>query len=94
MLGRLDGRPAGVGMFTAPLEGIAELGGVTTLERARKRGVGTALTSRVAGEAFARGVELLFLSTLTEEAGRIYERVGFRFATRMLFWQAPGGPPP
>lgn len=86
VLGHLEGEPAGVGMFTAPVDGVAELGGVATVERWRKRGLGTALTSRVAQEAFARGVELLFLSTVTEEAGRIYERVGFRFVTRMLFF--------
>jgi GNAT superfamily N-acetyltransferase len=85
MLGRMEGAPAVVGSFTTPYGGIAELGGVGTLERFRKRGLGTALTSRVAQEAFARGVDMLFLSTITEEAGRIYERVGFRFLTRMLF---------
>jgi ribosomal protein S18 acetylase RimI-like enzyme len=85
VLGRVEGQPAVVGMFTPPHEGISELGGVATLERFRKRGLGTALTSRVAQEAFAQGVDVLFLSTITEEAGRIYERVGFRFVTRMLF---------
>ncbi|QRO01475.1 GNAT family N-acetyltransferase [Archangium violaceum] len=85
VLGRVEGQPAVVGMFTPPSEGIAELAGVATLEGFRKRGLGTALTSRVAREAFDRGVEVLFLSTITEEAGRIYERVGFRFVTRMLF---------
>ncbi|WP_309890355.1 GNAT family N-acetyltransferase [Archangium sp.] len=85
VLGRMEGSPAVVGSFTPPHGGITELGGVATLERFRKRGLGTALTSRVAQEAFARGVDMLFLSTITEEAGRIYERVGFRFLTRMLF---------
>jgi ribosomal protein S18 acetylase RimI-like enzyme len=85
VVGYVEGQPAVVGTFTSPSEGIAELGGVGTLERFRKRGLGTALTSRVAQEAFARGVDVLFLSTITEEAGRIYERVGFRFVTRMLF---------
>ena len=85
VVGHVEGQPAVVGTFTPPSEGIAELGGVATLERFRKRGLGTALTSRVAQEAFARGVDVLFLSTITEEAGRIYERVGFRFVTRMLF---------
>ncbi|WNG36205.1 GNAT family N-acetyltransferase [Archangium violaceum] len=86
VLGRVDGQPAVVGTYTAPSEGIAELGGVATIDRFRKRGLGTALTSRVAQEAFEQGVEVLFLSTITEEAGRIYERVGFRFVTRMLFY--------
>ncbi|MFY0522023.1 GNAT family N-acetyltransferase [Archangium gephyra] len=85
VMGQVEGQPAVVGMFTPPSEGIAELAGVATFERFRKRGLGTALTSRVVQEAFARGVDVLFLSTITEEAGRIYERVGFRFVTRMLF---------
>jgi GNAT superfamily N-acetyltransferase len=85
VLGRVEGQPAVVGMYTPPSEGLAELGGVATLERFRKRGLGTALTSRLAREAFDRGVDVLFLSTITEESGRIYERVGFRFVTRMLF---------
>lgn len=86
VLGRVEGQPAAVGMYTVPSEGIAELGGVATLERFRKRGLGTALTSEVAREAFSQGVDTLFLSTITEEAGRIYERVGFQFVTRMLFF--------
>jgi GNAT superfamily N-acetyltransferase len=86
VLGRVAGEPAVVGTCTPPSEGIAELAGVATLERFRKRGFGTALTSRVAREAFDGGVDVLFLSTITEEAGRIYERVGFRFMTRMLFF--------
>ncbi|AEI67795.1 hypothetical protein [Corallococcus macrosporus] len=30
-------------------------------------------------------LKVLFLSTVTEEARRLYERAGFRFLTRMLF---------
>lgn len=86
VLGRVAGEPVVVGTCTPPSEGIAELAGVGTLERFRKRGFGSALTSRVAREAFDRGVDVLFLSTITEEAGRIYERVGFRFVTKMLFF--------
>lgn len=86
VLGRVEGEPAVVGTCTPPSGGIAELAGVATLERFRQRGFGTALTSRVAREAFDRGVDVLFLSTITEQAGRIYERVGFRFVTKMLFF--------
>jgi GNAT superfamily N-acetyltransferase len=86
VVGYLEGQPAGVGMFTPPVERVSELGGVATLESFRKRGLGTALTSRLAREAFEHDVDILFLSTLTPEAGRIYERVGFRFVTRMLFF--------
>ena len=90
VVGYVEGQSAVVGTFTPPWEGIAELVGVATIERFRKRGLGTAVTSLVAQESFARGVDVLFLSTITEEAGRIYERVGFQFLTRMLFMSVPG----
>jgi GNAT superfamily N-acetyltransferase len=95
-LASMDGHPVAGGLFTPPHQGTSELAGVATLQAWRGRGIGAALVSRAAGEAFARGVEVLFLSTITEEAGRLYERVGFRFLTRMLFYvdaAAPAGHP-
>jgi len=86
VLGRVEGQPAAVGLFSPPSLGVSELAGVATLETFRERGLGTAITSRVTREAFSRGVGMLFLSTLSPEAGRIYERVGFRFLTPMLFF--------
>jgi GNAT superfamily N-acetyltransferase len=85
-LARMEGRTVSGGLFTPPHEGTSELAGVATLQEWRGRGIGAALVSRAAGEAFERGVEVLFLSTITDEAGRLYERVGFRFLTRMLFY--------
>lgn len=86
LLARMDGRPVSGGLFSSPHAGTSELAGVATLQEWRGRGIGAALVSRTTEEAFAHGVEVLFLSTITEEAGRLYERVGFRFATRMLFY--------
>ncbi|MFP2912924.1 GNAT family N-acetyltransferase [Pyxidicoccus sp. 3LFB2] len=91
-LARLEGRPVSGGLFTPPQDGTSELAGVATLQEWRGRGIGAALVSRAAEEAFARGVEVLFLSTITEEAGRLYERVGFRFLTRMLFYVDAAAP--
>jgi GNAT superfamily N-acetyltransferase len=94
-LARMDGRPVAGGQFSSPYQGTSELAGVATLQEWRGRGIGAAVVSRAAEEAFSRGVEVLFLSTITEEAGRLYERVGFRFVTRMLFYvdaAAPGHP--
>ena len=91
-LARMNGQPVAGGLFTPPHEGTSELAGVATLQEWRGRGIGAALVSRATGEAFSRGVEVLFLSTITEEAGRLYERVGFRFLTRMLFYVDAAAP--
>lgn len=91
-LASMDGRPVAGGVFSPPHQGTSELAGVATLQEWRGRGIGAALVSRAAEEAFSRGVEVLFLSTITEEAGRLYERVGFRFITRMLFYVDAAAP--
>ncbi len=91
-LASMDGRPVSGGLFTPPHQGTSELAGVATLQEWRGRGIGAALVSRAAQEAFSRGVEVLFLSTISEEAGRLYERVGFRFLTRMLFYVDAAAP--
>ncbi len=91
-LARMEGHPVSGGLVTPPHDGTSELAGVATLQEWRGRGIGAAVVSRAAEEAFARGVEVLFLSTITEEAGRLYERVGFRFITRMLFYVDAAAP--
>jgi ribosomal protein S18 acetylase RimI-like enzyme len=85
----LDGRPVGAGMFNAPRNRLAELVGIATLEAFRRRGVATALSARLAQEAFALGVEAAFLSAADERAGRVYERIGFRRVATMLAYIEP-----
>ncbi|QDE98123.1 GNAT family N-acetyltransferase [Myxococcus xanthus] len=85
LLAKWDGVPVAGGLVTPPHQGTSELAGVATLQAWRGRGIGAALVSRAAQEAFAHGVDVLFLSSVTEEAGRLYERAGFRFLTRLLF---------
>jgi predicted GNAT family acetyltransferase len=85
-LARLDGRPAGAGMFMSPLDGLTELVGITTLEEFRRRGIAAALTACAVETAFRQGVNAAFLSAADERAGRVYERVGFRpFATMLAY---------
>ncbi|HZI13467.1 MAG TPA: GNAT family N-acetyltransferase [Myxococcus sp.] len=91
-LAKMGGKPVSGGLFSSPHQGTSELAGVATLQEWRGRGIGAALVSRAAEEAFAQGVEVLFLSTITEEAGRLYERAGFRFLTRMLFYVDAAAP--
>lgn len=56
---------------------------VTTLERARRRGLGTALTTVHVHDALARGCQTASLQS-TEMAERAYAAVGFRDLGRIL----------
>lgn len=51
--------------------------GVAVLPSARRRGIGTALTSRLLTRGFATGAALAHLHPDTDEAARLYERLGF-----------------
>jgi GNAT superfamily N-acetyltransferase len=56
---------------------------VSTVERARRRGLGTALTARLLHEAAVRGSRTASLQS-TEMAERVYAAVGFRDLGRFL----------
>lgn len=56
---------------------------VTTLERARRRGLGTALSALHAHDALARGCQTASLQS-TEVAEHVYTAVGFRDLGRIL----------
>jgi ribosomal protein S18 acetylase RimI-like enzyme len=88
VLARLDGQPVGAGMFTAPLDGVAEVVGIATLEQFRRRGVGTAVTAQAVRTAFDRGIAVVCLTAADERAGRLYQRVGFRPHATMLAYVA------
>lgn len=82
----LNDQPAGAGMYTAPLDGITELVGIATLAEFRRQGVASALTAHAVREAFGNGVGAAFLSAADAQAGRVYERVGFRpYATMLAY---------
>lgn len=53
------------------------LGGVGVLEEARGRGVAAALSSWLLARGFAAGAELAHLQADSDEAARIYSRLGF-----------------
>jgi GNAT superfamily N-acetyltransferase len=74
----------GGALYTAPLEGIAELAGIGVIDRERRRGIGAALCSRLSAEAFARGVRHPFLMAAHEADERIYARVGFVTVSRVV----------
>jgi ribosomal protein S18 acetylase RimI-like enzyme len=56
---------------------------VATIERARRRGLGTALTARAVHDAMARGCRTASLQS-TQMAERVYAAVGFRDLGRFL----------
>ncbi len=77
ILARLDGVPAGAGS-TLAAAGVAELAGIGTLARFRARGIGSAVTARLAADLFATGTGTAWLTAGSNAAGRVYERLGFR----------------
>ena len=77
-LARVDGVPAGAMMYTAPSDGLTELAGGTTIEAYRRRGIGAAMIAAAAAAAFARGVEITFLTAASEYASGVFQRAGFQ----------------
>jgi GNAT superfamily N-acetyltransferase len=68
---RTDGR-AGPAVF---------VGGVAVAERARRRGIGAAVSSWLVQEGLGAGAQLAVLAPDTEQAARIYMRLGFAAVT-------------
>jgi ribosomal protein S18 acetylase RimI-like enzyme len=87
-LATLDGIPAGAGS-TAPIDGVAEVGGVATRPELRRRGVAATLTSFLAGQLFADGGRLAWLSAGDAAAQTVYERVGFAVVDTRLNYIQP-----
>ena len=58
--------------------GVTELMGIATLPEYRRRGFAAYLTAAMAQSAFTHGATLVFLCAVSEEAGWVYQRAGFR----------------
>ena len=81
--------PVGGGSH-APRGEVTELTGIAVLPRARRRGVGAALTAALAADAAASGVTTVFLSAGSLEVAQVYRRVGFvRVGTACVAEAAP-----
>jgi GNAT superfamily N-acetyltransferase len=68
--------PVGGGSHS-PRGGVTELTGISVLPRARRRGIGAAVTAALVADARALGVATVFLSAGTERVAAIYAKVGF-----------------
>lgn len=66
------------GCLQPAFRGITEIAGIATLRAFRRQGIATLLTGYAVQAAFAAGLEAVFLTAGSAEAGRVYERVGFR----------------
>jgi len=87
----LKGQPVGVGMYTAPFDGVTEVEGLATLEPFRRKGIATKLTALAVQRAMAQGAEVVYLTAADERAGRVYGRVGFvGYATMLAYLDSPG----
>ena len=83
-VGLLAGKPVAVGMVTEIYNGICELAGLATLAAYRCQGIATAITSKAVEQAFERGADVVFLTAADEQAGRVYQKVGFENYTTVL----------
>jgi ribosomal protein S18 acetylase RimI-like enzyme len=81
---RETGEPAGSGICEVRHGGVTELATVGVRPQFRRRGIAAAVTARLAGEAFAAGVSLIWLTPLGDEGERIYSRVGFVTGSEVL----------
>jgi ribosomal protein S18 acetylase RimI-like enzyme len=86
LIARLDGENVATGM-AFDLDGDCGIYNVGTLEHARRRGLGTALTALLVHDALARGCQTASLQS-TAIAEGVYAAVGFRDLGR-IFEYAP-----
>ncbi len=70
------GHPVGGGSH-GPRGTTTELAGIAVLPRARRQGLGTALTAALVQDALVRGLTTVFLAAQDDAVARVYERVGF-----------------
>ncbi len=77
LAGAFDAHGAVGGGTHSPRGATTELTGIAVLPRARKQGVGAAITHALVTDARDRGVETVFLSAQDDTVARVYERVGF-----------------
>jgi ribosomal protein S18 acetylase RimI-like enzyme len=76
LLAWLKWEPAGTGVSHS-LKGAGEIVGVVTRQDRRRRGVAAAITSELVRRHFTNGGDFVFLDAASEDAARVYERLGF-----------------
>ncbi|MFE9728503.1 GNAT family N-acetyltransferase [Streptomyces sp. NPDC005794] len=83
-LATVDGRPAGAGGCSTPVDGIGELAGLAVDDAFRRRGVGAALSAWLTRTAFERGFHTVWLEPGGPDVERVYAGIGYRRAGEKL----------
>lgn len=78
MAGAYDVQGAVGGGSHSPRGTTTELAGIAVIPRARRQGIGAAITATLVADARDRGVETVFLSAQDDTVARVYERIGFQ----------------
>ncbi|HSE08642.1 MAG TPA: GNAT family N-acetyltransferase [Nocardioidaceae bacterium] len=78
LAGAYDAKGAVGGGSHSPRGTTTELTGIAVIPRARRQGVGAAVTAALVADARERGVETVFLSAQDDAVARVYERIGFQ----------------
>lgn len=92
VLGELDGEPVATAYslrsdgWTGP---ALYVGGVAVVRGARRRGIGAAVSGWLVTRGLAEGAQLAHLHPDTEQAARIYGRLGFREVAGLDVYLAP-----
>jgi ribosomal protein S18 acetylase RimI-like enzyme len=85
LLAWLDWEPAGTGVSHS-LKGAAEIVGVVTRKDMRRRGVAATVTSALVARHFESGGDFAFLDAASDEAAKVYEKLGFtRFGAQLVY---------
>lgn len=83
-LARMNGEPASAATFGRPINGVTEIAGIATRVPFRRRGIASLLTYHATQVAFGQGVSTACLTAADAQAGRVYERQGYRPFSTML----------
>lgn len=86
-LGRLRGEPIATA-FLFVHRGVAGLYAVSTIENARRKGYGRAISEAAVQHGFRLGCTVAFLQS-TEMATGVYESIGFRRNFEHAVWRTP-----
>lgn len=89
MAGAYDGRGVVGGGSHSPRGPTTELAGIAVIPRARRQGVGAAITALLVADARERGITTVFLSARDDTVARVYERIGFQRVGTACVAEAP-----
>ena len=73
----VDGEAVGVGVCSAPMDGLSELAGLAVDAGHRRKGIAAAVAGYLTAATLARGCRTVWLEPGDSDIQRIYERIGY-----------------